>query len=382
MRIAEAFKTQFNTEFRLFAAPGRINLIGEHTDYNQGFVFPAAIDLEMQLAVSPSDGSEFTILALDQNEICSFGPAHETERLPQWARYPFGVIMEMAREGRQIGGFSAVLAGNIPAGAGLSSSAALESVFAMALNELFSLGFTKKELALIGQRAEHNYAGVNCGIMDQYASLFGKAHHAIQLDCRSLEHKEIPMTMNGHGLLLLDSRVKHSLAASAYNQRRNECEEGLKWLQRHKPEATSLRDFSAAEIRVHLEQMPGTLYRRCLYVAQENERVLQFSSLLQQAEPGRGGRLLFASHQGLSQLYEVSCPELDLLVDIAKQTEGVAGARMMGGGFGGCTLNLIKTDKMEHLERKAKTRIAEGFGHEPAAYQVKISQGAREQKLL
>ncbi|TVQ85008.1 MAG: galactokinase [Bacteroidetes bacterium] len=378
IQVKKAFEKTFGGEYRFFAAPGRINLIGEHTDYNNGFVLPAAIDKKIYLAIAPVKGSTVKIKSLDFNEMVEFD-IHETDaKLPHWAKYPYGVLKEIQADGYFVEGFQAVFAGDIPKGAGLSSSAALESVFAKALNELYGLGIDNLSLAKIGQRAEHNFAGVRCGIMDQFASIHGKKDHVIRLDCRSLEHEYYPLNLDGYQLILADTRVKHSLASSEYNQRRAQCEEGVLILRSNMPAVRSLRDVRPKDVYPYKAMMGMEVFLRCEYVTEENERVLETCDALAKGDMQRVGELLYQSHEGLRKKYHVSCDELDLLVDNARKIDGVMGARMMGGGFGGCTINLIQSSAVDDFKKKSTNAFTEAFGKPPVFYDVNVSDGASE----
>jgi galactokinase len=298
--------------------------------------------------------------------------------LPQWARYPYGVIGEMRKAGHHPGSFHAAFGGDIPSGAGLSSSAALESVFAFALNELFSLGLDRFTLAKIGQKAEHNYVGVRCGIMDQFSSVFGKKDHVFRLDCRSLDYEYFPLVLDGYELILADTQVKHSLASSEYNTRRAQCEEGVMIMASEMPQVHSLRDVDNMDVMAFAGIMGEEIAMRCQYVTEENDRVLQTCDALANGDMEEVGKLLYKSHHGLSNLYMVSCAELDLLVDTAKTIDGVMGARMMGGGFGGCTINLIRSSAVETFKQKTSETYQEAFGIKPIYYDVHIGDGVRE----
>lgn len=368
----------FGSNYRMFSAPGRINIIGEHTDYNNGFVLPAAINKRTYLAVQKAPGQMVTLHSVDFNETVHFNLNEKSENLPHWAKYPFGMIREFEKQGYNSGAFNAVFGGDIPDGAGLSSSAALESVFGVALNELFGFGLNRMKIALTGQSAEHNYAGVKCGIMDQFASMHGQKSHVVRLDCRSLEFEYYPLELGDYELILVNTLVKHSLASSEYNKRRAECEEGVNILRRSFPDVHSLRDVSSEMVKQFRKTLDEKVYARCLYVTEENERVEEACILLNEGKLEEVGKLMFQTHEGLSRLYEVSCPELDLLVDTAKVIEGVAGARVMGGGFGGCTINLVKADMMDNFKEKISSVYQETFGIKPLFYHVKTGNGAGE----
>ncbi|HAQ38530.1 MAG TPA: galactokinase [Saprospiraceae bacterium] len=377
-RVKTDFSQKFGDHFRLFAAPGRLNIIGEHTDYNNGFVLPAAIDKKVYLAIRPTGDHMATIYAIDLNETVSFDVNKHQDQLPQWAKYPFGVIKEMQKARLEPQGFTAVFSGDIPAGAGLSSSAALESVFAVAINTIFGLGVDKLKMAHICQMAEHHYAGVKCGIMDQFASIFGKKDHAIRLDCQTLEFEYFPINTGDHSLFLADTRVKHSLASSEYNIRRMECEKGIQLISNHLPHARSLRDLSPEKIKPFKTELGSPVFERCEYVTEENDRVLKSCEAMEKGDFRKLGEMMFGSHEGLSLKYNVSCPELDLLVKTAKSLPGVLGSRMMGGGFGGCTINLVENSAMEDVKTALDHSYLKQFGKSPVFYNVCISDGAGE----
>ena len=378
MKARESFEKEFTGQYRLFAAPGRINLIGEHTDYNEGFVLPASIDKRIYLAIQALDTMRADLVSADLGEKASFLLDDTRPKLPHWALYPFGVVKELQKRGFRPGGFRAAFGGDIPIGSGLSSSAALESAFAVALNALFGLGADQMTLALVGQSAEHHYAGVRCGIMDQFASLFGKKGQVIRLDCRSLAHEFFPLDLEGFELILADTRVKHSLASSAYNERRRQCEAGVAQIRKHFLAVKSLRDVNMEMLAGLENQMEGKVFQRCSYVVEENARVTQTCDALAQGDPDRVGRLMFFSHQGLREQYEVSCPELNLLVETAAKTPGVKGSRMMGGGFGGCTINLVRSNNVQLFQDRIARAFEKDFGHLPLFYQVSTGDGARE----
>jgi galactokinase len=377
--IRKVFTEKYGTDnIRMFAAPGRINLIGEHTDYNEGFVMPAAIDKRIYLAIAPSADSVSKIFSYNLNKEVIFNSATAKEQLPQWALYSFGVINELKVAGFDTGNFNAVFGGDIPSGAGLSSSAALESAFAVALNAVFDLKADSFTLAKAGQKAEHNYVGVRCGIMDQFASIFGKKEHVFKLDCRSLEYEYFPLKLDGYELILADTKVKHSLASSEYNLRREQCEEGVMIMATKMHGIMSLRDVSPVDVEIYKGMLGEEVYMRCLYVTEENQRVLDTCEALEAGDIEKVGKLLYRSHEGLSNLYNVSCPELDLLVESARTIDGVMGARMMGGGFGGCTINLVKSSAAKEFKEKISVAFKAAFGKSPEFYDVQIDDGARE----
>ena len=378
-KIRNKFQELFNCEGSVYASPGRINLIGEHTDYNGGFVFPGAIDKGKIAEIKLNGTDKVRAFSVDLNDYAEFGLNEEDAPKASWARYIFGVCREIIKRGGKISGFDTVFAGDVPLGAGMSSSAALESTYAFALNDLFSLNIDKFELAKIGQSTEHNYVGVNCGIMDQFASVFGKAGSLIRLDCRSLEYKYFPFNPEaaGYKLVLLDSVVKHELASSAYNKRRQSCEHVVAAIKKRHPEVEFLRDATMemlAEVKAEVSEED---YMRAEYVIEEVQRVLDVCDALEKGDYETVGEKMYGTHYGMSKLYEVSCEELDFLNDIAKEC-GVTGSRVMGGGFGGCTINLVKNDKYDAFIEKAFSAYKEKFGHEPKLYNVVISDGARK----
>lgn len=371
--IKRNFAERFGAEGTLYASAGRINLIGEHTDYNGGFVFPGAIDKVIMAEIKPTGTDKVRVYSVDIDEYAEFGLKEEDAPRQQWARYIFGVCREIIKRGGKVGGFDAVFAGNVPLGAGLSSSAALESCFAFALNDLFNDNkIDKFELAKIGQSTEHNYCGVNCGIMDQFASVFGKKDHLIRLDCRSLEYEYFPFKLDGYKLVLVDSKVKHELVDSPYNKRRASCEHVAKVLG-----VETLRDAELADLEKVKDSISEEDYSRAKYVIEEKQRVLDVCDALQRGDYETVGDRMYKTHEGMSKLYEVSCVELDYLNDIAKEC-GVTGSRIMGGGFGGCTINLVKDELYDNFIATAKKKFAEKYGHEPQVYEVIVSDGARK----
>ena len=374
--ISEKFMTLFGHEGEFFASAGRINLIGEHTDYNGGYVFPGAIDRGMLAEISLNGTERVCAYALDLDEYVEFGI--EESDIPEqgWAKYIFGVCREIIKRGGRIGGFNTVFAGDVPLGAGMSSSAALESTFAFALNELFGLGIDRFELARIGQATEHNYCGVNCGIMDQFASIFGKKGNLMRLDCKTLEYKYYPFNPEGYSLVLLDSAVKHELASSAYNRRRESCENVVKAIRKRHPEVEFLRDAGMEWLDEVKDEISEEDYKRAEYVIGEIRRVLEVCDALERGDYETVGRKMYETHYGMSRLYEVSCEELDFLNEVAKKC-GVTGSRIMGGGFGGCTINLVRNELHDGFIAEAKASFSAKFGHEPKVYDVVISDGAR-----
>ena len=343
--IYDAFRQRYGYAPLLVRAPGRVNLIGEHTDYNQGFVLPAAIDKEIVFAVGLNGGDQLRLFSFNKQqawEQALGGGAGRVQPGPlAWANYLLGVVAQFQGWGNAVPGFDCVFGGNVPMGAGLSSSAAVECGLAFALDQLLDTGLNRLELAQLAQAAEHEFAGVQCGIMDQFAILCGRPGQVVRLDCRSLEHQYFPFDSAAYHLVLCNSGVKHSLASSEYNTRRQECERGVAVLRRHFPEVRTLRDATLAQLTRGRAEMGETVYHRCRYVVRENERVEAACRALAAGDMAAFGQQMYASHSGLRDQYAVSCPELDALVDIARAQPAVLGARMMGGGFGGCTINLL-----------------------------------------
>lgn len=375
--VAELFGTHYHTEpQRMFLSPARINIIGEHVDYNDGFVLPAAINKYVCFAVSEHYGDQCTLVAGDLDDTLLFSisdPVVPSERT--WANYLLGVLAQLKERGLPVRGFKMAFASNIPMGAGLSSSAALECGFAYALNELFDLGLSRQDIALIGQRSEHTFVGVKCGIMDQFASVFGKKNHAIRLDCNTLDYDYHSADFGDYTLLLLDSKVKHTHLTSGYNVRRQQVEAGFALLKQRYPGITTFRDLTIEQVDAAQNALNEVIYRRCRFVVREIERVREAVDALDQSDFVRLGALMNATHDGLSRDYEVSCDELDFLVEAVRAEEGVLGARMMGGGFGGCTINLVRKDKQNVLIQRLSTVYKEKFGVALEAYKVKIANG-------
>ena len=371
--VNDKFLTLFGKPGVVYASAGRINLIGEHTDYNGGFVFPGAIDKVIMAEILPNNTDQVNVFSIDINEEAHFGLNEDDAPSQSWACYIFGVCREILKRGGVVKGFDAVFAGDVPLGAGLSSSAALESCFAYALNDTFNdNGINKFELALIGQSTEHNYCGVNCGIMDQFASVMGQKGKLMRLDCRSMEFEYFPFESDEYELILLDSRVKHELADSPYNKRRQSCERVARRLG-----LDTLRDATLEMLRNILPDITAEDYFRAKFVIEEKERVLAVCNALNAGDFETVGRKMYETHDGLSKDYAVSCEELDFLNDIAKEC-GVTGSRIMGGGFGGCTINLVRKELTDAFVQTAKDRFNEKYGHEPKVYPVVISDGARK----
>ena len=372
-KIEKVFNEKFGGEGTLYASAGRINLIGEHTDYNGGFVFPGAIDKVIMADIRPNGTDKVRVFSIDIDDYAEFGLREEDAPSQGWARYVFGVCREIIKRGGKVEDFDAVFAGNVPLGAGLSSSAALESCFAFALNDLFNENTIDKfELAKIGQSTEHNYCGVNCGIMDQFASVFGREGNLMRLDCRSMEYEYFPFHPEDYLLVLVDSRVKHELKDSPYNKRRESCERVAKRLG-----LETLRDATMQMLKEIRTDITAEDYFRAKFVIEEKDRVLTVCDALNAGDYETVGKKMYETHRGLSDDYEVSCEELDFLNDIAREC-GVTGSRIMGGGFGGCTINLVKKDLHDAFVDKAVKEFEAKYGHKPMIYDVVISDGARK----
>ncbi len=374
-RIAEVFQVKFGAAGVFYASSGRINLIGEHTDYNGGYVFPGAIDKCLMAEIKLNGTNKVRAFSIDCDDYCEFGLEEADKPAALWARYIFGVCRETLKRGGKVEGFDTVLAGDVPLGAGLSSSAALESTYAFAINELFDNKIASFELARIGQSTEHNYCGVNCGIMDQFASVHGKKNNLMLLNCKTLEYKYYPFNPVGYKLVLLDSCVKHELASSAYNKRRASCENAAAAIRKRHPEVEFLSDAHRLWLEEVKNEIPAEDFLRAEYVIGELQRVLDVCDALERGDYETVGEMMYQTHFGMSKLYEVSCEELDFLNKLARKHD-VTGSRVMGGGFGGCTINLVREELYDSFIADAKKQFKEKFGHEPKVYDVVISDGA------
>ncbi|MFZ2901087.1 MAG: galactokinase [Saprospiraceae bacterium] len=373
--IVKYFSSHFSSLPLIVRSPGRVNVIGEHTDYNEGFVLPAAIDKSVYVGVGERNDDEVHLYSMDFGEEHRSALSSLAPDAKGWPNYPLGVADQLLKAGYPLRGFNLVLGGDVPIGAGLSSSAALECAVIFALNELFGLGIDKLDMVKMAQRAEHTFAGVMCGIMDQFASMFGKSGHALKLDCRSLGYELVPLDMEEVEIVLLNTNIKHSLASSEYNTRRQQCRQGVEWIQAEHPHVKSLRDATPEMLERIVVPKDATVYKRCRYVLDENRRLLEGCEELKKGNLAGLGERMFQSHKGLSKDYEVSCPELDFLVDFAKNHPGVLGARMMGGGFGGCTINLVEKNFIPHLLDSASKAYLQAMGRELTPIVARIGEG-------
>ena len=381
LSIHSQFSNHFNYSPALVVkSPGRINLIGEHTDYNHGFVLPAAIDKYIEVAIGKRTDGAIHMVALDLGETIILPIDNLTPHATQWVNYIIGVVdqafnrMKATNETKLAAGFNICIQGNIPLGAGLSSSAAVECAVLFALNELYNLSLSRMQMALMAQAAEHKFAGVKCGIMDMFASLHGQKNKAILLDCDSLAFTYYPLALKDYSIVLFDTQIKHALASSEYNTRRLECEQGLKIIQEKYPTVQTFRDISLEQVEECLASRIK-VYQRCKYVVEEIERVQLAVKDLASGDMQAFGKKMFETHEGLSKLYEVSCPELNFLVEAVSHNENVLGARMMGGGFGGCTINIIKTTAVEAITRELSAKYNKAMYKELSYYITSIEDG-------
>lgn len=373
--IKVKFQELFAQEPLIVRSPGRINLIGEHTDYNSGFVLPAAINKAIYLGIQKRNDGLIKMHSLDfQDDFeCDIETIKPSGKL--WPDYLLGVVEQIQKKNQLSRGFNIVFGGDIPPGAGLSSSAALECATAYGLNHIFNLSYEKIDLVRLAQAAENEFVGVKCGVMDQFASTFGKKNQLIRLDCQSLEYTYVPFKADNIQIVLFDTRVKHSLASSAYNERRAQCEQGVKWIQELHPEVNSLRDANEEMLLKYVKPKNQKIYERCTFIIAEIQRLLDGCIDLENNDLQRFGKRMFETHSGLRDLYEVSCEELDLLVGLVENDPNVIGARMMGGGFGGCTINLVKSTALENLIEKVSSAFYAKTGTEILTYLVDIEDG-------
>jgi galactokinase len=383
-QIKEKYFSQFgegsHENPRTFRSPGRINLIGEHTDYNNGFVLPASVDKAVYFVIAPREDDKIILHASDLDETYSFSLDNIPQSEKSWPKYQIGVVDQLRKAGYHIGGFQATFGGDVPLGAGMSSSAALECCLLFALSEIFDLKLDRLTIVKLGQKVENEYVGLQSGIMDQFASAFGKEECVIRLDCRSLEYAYFPFKMQDYLLVLCNTNVKHSLADSEYNTRRLECEKGVSILQKYAPEIKSLRDATPELVERHKDELGEVVYRRCKFMTEEILRVQQACDLLVRNDMENFGKKMYATHSGLQHEYEVSCPELDFLVEQTLDNPAVLGARMMGGGFGGCTINLVRKEAVDSFENDIKAAYKREYDIDLPCYRVKITDGTEELK--
>jgi galactokinase len=373
--VSQHFENKFQKKPLLVRSPGRINLIGEHTDYNEGFVLPTAVDKAIIFAVSPNSEQQYRLYSVDMDEYLEIKSSRLQKSPTHWANYLLGVIDEIKKMGYEVPGFDCVFGGNIPIGAGLSSSAALEAGLAFSLNHLFQWDIQKLGLVKLSQKAENEFVGVRCGIMDQFTNIFGMPGKVIKLDCRSLDYEYYPFDFKEIQTVLYDTRVSHSLASSEYNKRRHQCEKGVEVLQQHGSNIKSLRDVNLSFLESVKNEMDSLLYKRCHYVVSENDRLLRACEDLKNKDLKSFGDKMYQTHQGLKNEYEVSCSELDFLVHFTMDQETVWGARMMGGGFGGCTINLIKKENVDAFNHQIESAYLRKFGKKLGIYPIKIEKG-------
>lgn len=373
--LQSEFRTRFQSEPTIISAPGRINLLGEHIDYNDGLVLPTAIDKEIVFSIAPNHTRQLNCVALDYDESFSFS-VDELLSGEGWISYLKGVVQGIKNKGKEIQGVDCMFSSNIPVGAGLSSSAALCCGFGFALNELFNLGLPKSELAYIAQFSEHEFAKVRCGIMDQYASLFSQKKNLLSLDCRDVSHQYVPFDLGSFELLLADTKVKHELSTTAYNDRRAACETGVALLQKGNRQIKSLRDASLDQLIDSKKLFDPEVFIQCQYVIEEIDRVTKGIVCLKKNDFVEFGQLMYQSHLGLKEKYKVSCDELDFLVELALEQKAI-GSRMMGGGFGGCTINLIQSSERDSIKVALEKRYQTRFGRSPAFYTVSPQDGVR-----
>jgi len=376
--IIDRFQEYFTGLPRVFSAPGRVNLIGEHTDYNEGFVFPMAVEYSVDVAVRPRTDRQVNVRSENMDDSISFSLDNNTEKRGHWSDYTAGVARMLEVEGIRLTGADLLIDSAVPIGAGLSSSAAIEVASALAFLSTVNKEMDKRALALLCQAAENQFVGMNCGIMDQFVSLYGKKEHALFLDCRSLEYLQVPLPSDQVMIVISNTMVKHELGASEYNKRRAECEEGVRILKKDYPDIQALRDVTLKEFEKSKQLLPEAVRKRCRHVISEDQRVLDSLKALEKGDFKRFGRLMNSSHDSLKVDYEVSCPELDIMVEIARKLTGCLGARMTGGGFGGCTVNLVTNDEVDNFCSQVGLRYEETTGIKPDVYISIPSQGARE----
>lgn len=373
--VEKKFHELFNEEPVVVRSPGRVNLIGEHTDYNMGYVLPGAIDKAIYFAVAPRNDDHCKLFAVDMNDSFEFRISDLQFSKKGWPNYLMGVVDQLLKSGYKLKGFDCVFGGDIPIGAGLSSSAAIEAGLIFTLDHIFNLGIDKLDMVKLAQKAENEFVGVNCGIMDQYINIFGESGNVLRIDCRSLEYEYFPFDFKNVSIVLFDTGVSHSLASSEYNQRRKECSEGVSVISKQFPNVKSLRDVSTALLHEFKTKLDPVVYRRCKYAVEENARLLKACSSLNKKDLYEFGMMMYQTHEGLSKDYEVSCKELDYLVELLKDNPKVYGSRMMGGGFGGCTINLIENDSIDEIASFVSENYKNKFNIDSKTYVTKISSG-------
>ncbi len=376
MRFLENFTPELTIE-----SPGRINIIGEHTDYNMGFVLPTAIEKKIIFKFQKNNSdTSCHVYSIDYDTGFELNLDRIEKSSKEWENYILGVLNEISKRSDKLRGFDCTLESHVPIGSGVSSSAALECGLAFGLNEMFDLGLSKMDIVELSQAAEHNYVGTKCGIMDQFASVMSKEGHVILLDCKSLEYSYIPIQIQPYKIVLLNTNVSHNLASGEYNVRRAQCEEGVSILQKKNPEVVTLRDATMAMLEDAKGDMDETVYNRCKYIIQEKKRVLDAVEALKGNDLDKVGRLLYETHEGLSKMYEVSCPELDFLVEFSKKYDSVLGARMMGGGFGGCTINIVHEDAIEDFVEAASKAYEDEYNLKLTWFEASPSKGTSKVK--
>ena len=374
--LEQAFQDHFAVKADLCVkSPGRINIIGEHTDYNNGFVMPAAIDKYIYVALSKRNDNTISLFSSDYNESYETTLGASTETAPDWSKYILGAAAIVNEKNNSLAGFNLYVVGDVPLGAGLSSSAAFSCATTFALNELFDAKIERIEIAKIGQRIEHEFIGLKCGLMDQFASVMGKNNHAIKLDCQDLSFEYVPIDWSAYEILLLNTNVKHTLASSAYNKRRESCEQGVAWVKEHDSSVKSLRDVTLAQLEEFVRPKSEDTYTKCKFVVEENQRLQQAAKALEENEIPTLGNLLYQAHWALSKEYEVSCAELDYLIEAAQKNDYVVGARMMGGGFGGCTINIIKKGRSQEFVDNIAPAYEQKFGFALSPIQINLGDG-------
>jgi galactokinase len=378
--VAKKFQEIFNQTPQLFYSPGRINLIGEHIDYNNGYVMPGAIDKGIWYAVAPNESNNIHVYSADMDEELKIS-LNDIHKITGWQNYILGVVDQLQKRNYSFKGFNVVFGGNIPIGGGMSSSAAVECGLAVALNTIFNLKINRVDIALICQKAEHTFPGVNCGIMDMFASMMGVKDHVLLLDCDTLQYETIPFNMKDYSIVLLNTKVHHELAGGEYNKRRKQCEEGLRIFRSKYPGTHNFRDVKPQQVEEQKDSLGEEVYMRCLYVTQEIERTQQGAQFLKSGDMEGFGKLMYQTHEGLSELYNVSCPELDFLVEQAKHFPEIIGSRLMGGGFGGCTINIIQKGHVNPVTKKIMENYKKRFNIDAEMYVVALSDGTQQISL-